>query len=122
MTDAIKLTNAERMELTRRANSRTDRVQSRLCRELEQTIRRTADRGALQSTSGPSGLGAHAGARSADPGGDAPCARRWLDALEHSQTRRSPGRQPHDGGPSLAQARPEAASDRALHGLERSGL
>ena len=27
MTDAIKLTNAERMELTRRANSRTDRAE-----------------------------------------------------------------------------------------------
>ena len=60
--------------------------------------------------SGPSGLGAHAVPRSADPGGDAPCAERWGDALEHAQTRRSLGRQPHDGGTSVAQARPEAAS------------
>ena len=149
MTDAIKLTNAERMETghgertaeTDRAGRcptsaadlavgrgaiRGDEVSERIecsrgfVASWNKTIRRTADRGG--STAGIWGqvaLGAYTGARSADPGGDAPCAGRWSDALEYAQNSGAHlGHQPHDGGTSVAQARPEAASDRALYGLE----
>ena len=102
MTDAITLTNAERMELTRRANSRADRAEdARRARlilllaeghtwdEASERIecsrgfvaswsKRFAEQriaGLLQPALGPSRLGAHAGAGSADPGGDAPAPR-----------------------------------------------
>jgi hypothetical protein len=43
---------------------------------------------------------------------------RWLDPLEHAQTRCPIGREPHDGGTGVAQACFAVASSGRLHGLE----
>src|SRR5580658_2513434 len=46
----------------------------------------------------------------------------WVDALEHAQARSASGHQPHDGRACLGQASPQAAPDRALHGVQRSAF
>src|ERR1700738_3258759 len=149
MTDAIKLTNAERMELTRRANSRTDRAEdarrARLILLLaeghtwdEVSERIDCSRGFVASWSKRFTEQRLAGLYSRYLGPVATVLTPELEARILEATRRAPNdgarhwstrnlgthldASPMNSSAGGAQARRQAASDRALHGLERSAF
>ena len=128
MRDAITLSNSELMELTRRANSRTDRAEdarrARLILLLaeghtwdEVSERIDCSRGFVASWSKRFTEQRIAGLYSRHLGQVATVltpelearileatrrAVRWSNPLEHAQTRSASGRQPHDGGTGVA--------------------
>src|SRR5215470_13350849 len=146
MKSTIELTEAERMELSQRATSRSGRAddgrRARLILLLEaghswaqirgkldcndafidrwsKRFGRGTAGGAVQSPCRAWREQADAGLGGADPGLDAKAqAGRRIDALEHAQAGFGVVDLAYDGGAGMGKARIEAAAARPLHGFE----
>ena len=124
MTDTITLTNAERMELNRRATSRTDRAEdarrARLILLLadghtwdDASDRLDCSRGFVARGTRRFAEQRIAGLYSRHVGHAAHAAGR-RDAVEHTQTGGAAPSESHDGGTGVAQAWAQTPPGRAL--------